>query len=177
MDRERGRKPSPEDDPWAVAERRSRALEEPLDTRLERRTPFPVLEVRNPLHRTAYLVLLPEFPDRSIALCTCADFARRGLGTCKHIEAAGRWLERHPEAVPRAATPSVDTGPIWEEIDRRLARLDVGASAASLAWRLPGGTLVDRAPPPWVEERPREEEGVRRGGGIPSSRPTSRERP
>src|SRR5271170_920842 len=88
------------DDPWAVAERRSRAVEEPLDVRLLAQEPFPLLEVRNPLHRTDYRVMLPTFPDRTVALCTCSDFARRGLGTCKHIEAAGRWLERHPNAPP-----------------------------------------------------------------------------
>ncbi len=172
---ERPARPAPDDDPWAVAERRSRALEEPLDVRLLRRTPFPMLEVHNPLHRTAYGVLLPTFPDRSIALCTCADFARRGLGTCKHIEAGGRWLERHPEATPRSATPAFDPGPAWAAIEEAVASLRADDPDASRAWRRPGRILVEAAPPPWVEAVEKEE-GVRRGGGGRST-PTSRGRP
>ena len=167
---------NPEDDPWAVAERRSRALEEPLDVRLERRQPFPLLEVRNPLHRTAYRVMLPLFPDRSVALCTCTDFARRGLGTCKHIEAAGRWLERHSDAIPRRASGPVDLEEVWRELDRRLAETRPREEPVSWAWRRPGAVLIERAPPPWVERAEGKEE-VRRGGAARPTRRTSRGRP
>jgi len=108
----------------AQAERRARSLEEPLDVRLRSRSPFALVEVRNPIHRTDYLVMLPEFPSEAVRLCTCSDFARRGLGTCKHVEAAARWLRTHPGAAP---TPLADVAPTprggaWEEIDRRIAR-------------------------------------------------------
>lgn len=108
----------------AQAERRARSLEEPLDVRLRGREPFPLVEVHNPIHRTAYLVMLPEFPSDAVRLCTCSDFARRGLGTCKHVEAAARWLRLHPTApVPPETGARVGPSPragAWEEIDRRL---------------------------------------------------------
>jgi hypothetical protein len=105
----------------ARAERRARSLEEPLDIRLTVRDPYPILEVRNPIHRTAYLVLLPEFPSDALRLCTCTDFARRGLGTCKHVEAAFRWLSFHPnEAPPAGSGPPERSAVVWPEIDRRL---------------------------------------------------------
>jgi hypothetical protein len=91
--------------------------------RLRTRRPYTTLEVRNPLHRTVYLVLLPEFPDRVSALCTCTDFARRGLGTCKHIEAGVQWLADHPEAVAldgRSEHPR-PTSRAWRRIDAAVA--------------------------------------------------------
>ncbi len=121
---------SPPVDRGGVEERRARALEEPLDfQRLP--GPYPRLEVRNPVHGTHYLVLLPVYPDRGVALCTCADFARAGLGTCKHIEASIRWLGLHPEAVPDP-NPAAETGgaPMWEEIDRRARSVPSGLSPA-----------------------------------------------
>ncbi|MGP8071943.1 MAG: hypothetical protein ACLPZM_02300 [Thermoplasmata archaeon] len=168
--------PPAEDDPWAVAERRSRAVEEPLDVRLERLVPFPILEVRNPLHRTAYRVMLPLFPDRSVALCTCTDFARRGLGTCKHIEAAGRWRERHPDAPPRYPARPFAPAEVWSEVDRRLEALDLEERPASRTWRRPGAVLFERAPAPWVEREEGKEE-VGRGGPRRSTSKTSRGRP
>lgn len=106
----------------AIHERRLRSLAEPLDVRLRASDPYPRLEVRNPVHRTRYLTLLPGFPDRQPALCTCTDFARRGLGDCKHIEAAWHWLTTRP-AGDRATTPDRE-GPspseVWERVDRRL---------------------------------------------------------
>ena len=102
-----------------IETRRARALEEPLDFR-RLPGPYPRLEVRNPIHGTHYLVLLPVYPDRGVALCTCTDFARAGLGTCKHVEAAVRWLDLHPEAV-RDPGPATDVAgeALWEEVDRR----------------------------------------------------------
>jgi hypothetical protein len=127
-----------------LSERRSRSLEEPLDLRLVRREPYPLVEVRNPLHRTAYLVMQPTFPDRSTALCTCADFARRGLGTCKHIEAADRWLANHPDAPsPPSSKPSVRPSVVWKEIDRRLEREKKGSLPASVRLREPGAALFE----------------------------------
>jgi hypothetical protein len=165
------------DDPWAVAERRSRAVEEPLDVALLSREPFPILEVRNPLHRTVYRVMLPAFPDRTIALCTCTDFARRGLGTCKHIEAGGRWLERHPSAPAASPIAALDPALVWAEIDRRLGLREEGKRPESLRLRLPGDALAGAVGAPYL---PREEkkEGVGRGTkGRPTRSSPSRGRP
>ncbi len=128
----------------AIAERRSRSLEEPLDVRERRGSPYPLLEVRNPLHGTVYLVMLPAYPERTAELCTCTDFARRGLGTCKHIEAAYRWRTERPESEPSGATPRGAGGSaaVWKEIDRRTA--NPGGGPASLRVRRPGSVLFER---------------------------------
>ena len=127
-----------------MSERRSRALEEPLDLRLRQREPFPIVEVRNPLHRTTYLVLRPTFPERQPALCTCTDFARRGLGTCKHIEAVDRWLTAHPDAAPSPPPrPGPSAAAVWREIDRRLAREPKSDRPMSLRVRDPGAALFE----------------------------------
>ncbi|HYB78455.1 MAG TPA: hypothetical protein VEG66_01665 [Thermoplasmata archaeon] len=143
----RPRERDPQELAEELSERRSRALEEPLDLRLRQREPFPVVEVRNPLHRTTYLVLRPTFPDRDPALCTCPDFTRRGLGTCKHIEATDRWLTNHPAATPSSppkAGPSAAM--VWREIDLRLAREPPRGVPWSRRLREPGAALIDTAP-------------------------------
>lgn len=104
------------------------------------------MEVRNPLHRTSYLVMLPTFPDRSTALCTCADFARRGLGSCKHIEAAERWLTNHPDAAPSTpGKPGPRTAAVWKEIDRRGEKAAKETAPESLRTREAGAALYDTA--------------------------------
>lgn len=104
----------------ARAERRARSLEEPLDVRVTGVDPYPALEVRNPIHRTSYRVLLPEYPSEAVRLCTCTDFARRGLGTCKHLEAALRWLRSRPgELRVDGAGPRERSTDVWREVDRR----------------------------------------------------------
>ena len=125
-----------------VNDRRTRALEEPLDVRLRRRLPFTVLEVRNPIRKTMYLVLLPEFPSGSSALCMCPDFARRGLGTCKHVEAGMRWLGDHPGAAPsdEPATP-LGSAP-WRAIDAQMTAAIRGSGPDSLRWRRAGAVLL-----------------------------------
>jgi hypothetical protein len=132
-------------DPEAVRERRARALEEPLDVRLRRRTPYPLLEVRNPIHGTVYLVMLPEFPAGSSALCTCTDFARRGLGTCKHIEAGLPWLRAHPEASPLIADRPERGGTvrIWKKIEAGLAAATRGPTLDARRWRRAGALLLN----------------------------------
>ena len=134
--------PDPAELAEELSERRSRALEEPLDLRLRQREPYPLVEVRNPLHRTAYLVMRPTFPSGSEALCTCADYARRGLGTCKHIEAADRWLRHHSGApVSPPPEPPVSPARVWEEIDRRLAASAARTGRDALRWREAGAVL------------------------------------
>jgi hypothetical protein len=137
---------TPAEDRAAVADRRTRALEEPLDVRLRTRDPYPILEVRNPLHGTLYLVLLPEHPERTSSLCTCTDFARRGLGTCKHLEAGVRWLRAHEDTTPLQSVRSGPrSAPVWKEIDRRLASAPGTAGPESLRIRRPGAALFEVA--------------------------------
>jgi hypothetical protein len=143
-DRRRPRRASVSD-PSAIADRRARAIEEALDVRLQSRDPYPRLEVRNPLHGTGYLVMLPEFPDRNAALCTCTDFARRGLGTCKHIEAGVRWLAEHPDASPLrgAEWPATRTSRVWRKIDQREGAALRDPAPPAVRWRRPGAVLFE----------------------------------
>ncbi|HZY91572.1 MAG TPA: hypothetical protein VFG07_02175 [Thermoplasmata archaeon] len=123
--------------------RRRRAVEEPLDYVAQETSPIVVLRVRNPLHGTQYQIYLPAYPSRDWALCTCPDFARRGLGTCKHLEGTGRWIAEHPVLEPRPRPPSPDVGARWAEIDRRRAVLNA-ATADGPALRSIGAALFDR---------------------------------
>lgn len=129
----------------AIDERRLRSVEEPLDVRLRTDRPYPILEVRNPMHRTAYLVMLPEFPSRESALCTCQDFARRGLGTCKHLEAGFRWLRERPDArpllPPRRGRPRLDA--VWREVERRQRAPVDPKEPESSRLRRPGEALFE----------------------------------
>jgi hypothetical protein len=141
-DRPRRARPPP-NDPQAVAERRARSVEEPLDVRLRTAEPYPLLEVRNPIHGTGYLVMLPEYPSRSVALCTCTDFARRGLGTCKHIEAAVRWYSDHPDASPLQPGAGTRATGVWKKIDQRLGATAKDGAPPSRRWRRAGATLFE----------------------------------
>ena len=75
----------------------ARAVTERLRVRPVRGQPFWALAVRNPVHHTHYQVVLPEYPSGEAQFCSCPDFARRGIGTCKHVEAATAWLAAPPE--------------------------------------------------------------------------------
>ncbi|MEM0128759.1 MAG: SWIM zinc finger family protein [Thermoplasmata archaeon] len=172
--RSRGASRRPPPGPEERVDRRTRALEEPLEIR-RLAGAYPRFEVRNPIRRTRYVVRLPRFPDRMAATCECPDFARRGLGTCKHIEAAVRELlaapgaETAPEAsTPRGGAPQVGPSPgerisartLWHRIDRR--RREAGSLAGPPAVRLrrPGDTLI--------EDLPEEEAAVFPGAGPPA---------
>ena len=117
----RGKRPASELDHGAARQaRHDRALSEPLDVRPRFDLPFPSLEVRNPEHQTHYRVLLPGYPEPEGGLCPCPDFGRRGVGTCKHLEAAWMYLSDHPipsPAVTIREPPMVDA---WATIERRL---------------------------------------------------------
>ncbi len=63
-----------------------------------------------------YRVLLPEFPSREGAQCSCPDFLSRGLGTCKHLEAVLAYAALNP---PRAAPPKAVVPFDWSELERR----------------------------------------------------------
>ncbi|HEY6239132.1 MAG TPA: hypothetical protein VIZ68_08115 [Thermoplasmata archaeon] len=129
------------------AERRVRALETPLDIRWRPDPRFVRLEVRNPVHRTRYEVLLPAFPEADPGFCTCTDFAKRGIGTCKHLEAVRLWLEDHPGEVSRLALPRGTAGrATWAEIDRRLRPSGRPRALDARRLRYPGAVLLGSAP-------------------------------
>jgi hypothetical protein len=132
-------------------------MEEPLDIRPRTDAPFPQLEVRNPVHQTRYLVLLPAYPSHDVALCTCTDFARRAIGTCKHIEAAWIWLADHPEPLPIAPTPNGTQ--LWSQIDYRLRSGTRQTGPPSLELRRPGALLFETDAGAESEERGKERKG------------------
>ncbi len=145
---ERAARPRTRSSAAEVTDRRSRGLEEPLEARLLARLAYPLLEVRNPVHRTRYLVMLPEFPASGSTLCTCTDFARRGLGTCKHIIAADRWLRADPVAPEdgvgrndRAERPRVEE--VWRAIDRCLAERTLTGGREIRELARPGACLFE----------------------------------
>jgi hypothetical protein len=112
--------------PAVRAERRSRALEELLDVRPEPGPPGVLaLAVRNLKRQTHYTVYVPAYPDRTGVFCGCVDFARRDLGTCKHVEAAWLWIADHPDE--GRPTPVTGATARWLAIDRRLHALPAGA--------------------------------------------------
>ncbi len=128
-----------------VRERRRRALEEPLDVRPRSGGACPEFEVDNPVHGTRYHVFLPELPGRDGALCDCTDFGRRGVGTCKHIEAVLLWVPEHPgggEARPAPFRP--DT--IWAAIDAARAAQRAAGPLDPATLRIPGEILLARPP-------------------------------
>jgi hypothetical protein len=90
--------------------------------------------------------MLPEYPARSGALCTCTDFARRGLGTCKHIEAGFRWLSDHPDApgLRPVIGDGTQTAGVWKKIDQRLAPVGKDLASPSRRWRRGGAILYER---------------------------------
>jgi hypothetical protein len=101
---------------------------------------FLRLEVRNPSRGTRYTVVFPTYPDRDGGFCTCTDFARRDLGTCKHLEAAWIWAREHADeaGAPRPPTPA---NRCWAEIDRRLRASGRGA-LNPMTLRQPGAALL-----------------------------------
>ncbi len=89
--------------------------------------------------------MLPEFPARSSALCTCTDFAKRGLGTCKHIEAGVRWLADHPNPPPLkpGGGDAARTMRVWKKVDQRLGGAGKDPAPPSQRWRRAGATLFE----------------------------------
>jgi hypothetical protein len=94
------------------------AGEERLEVRALADRSFPSFQVRNPLHETRYEVYAPAYPADGPWLCECPDYAHRGAGRCKHIDAVRSWIAVHPVA-PSAPTPEVP----GRDAARRLAEL------------------------------------------------------
>jgi hypothetical protein len=127
--------------------RRARATEELFDVRPRAGYAFWTLDVRNPLRKTRYRVLVPSYPSADGAMCSCTDFATRGLGTCKHIEAARLWLDERRASgeislrpvAPIDGAERVDA--VWTAIDRGLEARRADRSPASARLRAPGSAL------------------------------------
>jgi hypothetical protein len=146
------RRPAPplsaEDRAREAQRRRLRAREELLDVRVDERPPFPLLEVSNPLRGTHYRVYAPAYPSWEAASCDCTDFARRGLGTCKHLEAARAWAAERPEALhPTRTARDPEVAAVWKAIDARLGAAGSRRSRpAAQRWREPGAALYEIPP-------------------------------
>jgi hypothetical protein len=134
----------PERLPWLRYDRMARAVTERLRVRPVPGQPFWVLAVRNPVHRTHYQVCLPEYPSGEAQFCSCPDFARRGIGTCKHVEAAAAWLAAHPEVT---LGPSRRSGAstLWRAIDAAREEYPSDPRPAAIRLRASGRTLFDRS--------------------------------
>ena len=126
-------------------DRRHRAQEELLEVRPKPSAPFLILEVSNPIRRTRYRVYAPEYPDLRTMACECTDFGHRGLGTCKHIEAARAWIPTRPASELRehrsSASGAIDRA--WRSIDQQMSRLSRLDAGPSLRWRRPGAVLFE----------------------------------
>lgn len=125
-------------------ERRHRALDEPLDVVPRPGYGFPTFEVRNARRKTRYTVLVPAFPDRDGALCGCPDFGRRGLGTCKHLEAVALFIDEHPEVGREFPEGPSSSDPLWTEVDRRSNALAKERTVGMRMIRNLGAVLIGR---------------------------------
>jgi hypothetical protein len=125
-------------------ERRARALEAPLDVRVRPDPRFPRLEVRNPVRQTRYDVLLPDYPEREGAFCTCADFAHRTAGTCKHLEAAWIWIGEHPNEFPPSGAGEAVASEGWASVDRQLRAQGKSRAPLPQRYRIAGAALFRR---------------------------------
>jgi hypothetical protein len=104
--------------------------------------PFLAFQVSNPLRGTRYTVYWPTGTTEGPWSCDCADFAHRGLGFCKHIEAARIWALEHAEELrpeapgAPAALPALGS---WRELDRRWVGLPDRdrVSLSTLRWAEP----------------------------------------
>lgn len=157
--------------PWLRYDRIARAVTERLQVRPVSGEPFWVLAVRNPVHHTHYQVCLPELPDQGEAqFCSCADFARRGIGTCKHVEAALAWLETHPERERPTATARGSEA-VWRAVDAAGLAAEGSSRPLAIRWRLPGAVLLERGS---GKSRPvRKKEGKGKGSAEPRPRSPS----
>ena len=136
----------PERLPWLRYDRMARAVTESLRVRPVSGQPFWVLDVRNPVHHTRYQVCLPEYPAGEARFCSCPDFARRGIGTCKHVEAATAWLASHPEA-DRPAPARRGVADAWRSIDAARRHAESENRPAAVRLRAAGRVLFERAAP------------------------------
>jgi hypothetical protein len=122
--------------------REQRGREELFDVRREVGHPFLAFQVSNPLRGTRYTVYWPTGTPEGPWSCDCADFAHRGLGFCKHIEAARIWALEHADELrsePPRLPPARPTASTWQELDRRWAGRPTRnrVSLSTLRWAEP----------------------------------------
>jgi hypothetical protein len=86
-------------------------------------------------------VVLPAYPAREGGFCTCTDFARRGIGTCKHLESAWLWVEEHA-AEAASLAPEPPEGGDWTEIDRALRVQAKSRQPDPVRFRIAGAALI-----------------------------------
>ncbi len=90
-----------------------------------------------------YQTEIRDLPGRAFS-CSCPDFRRNGLGTCKHIEATLIWLKRRQKgefrAAEKTASSRIDLVPVGDTlaIERNLKQL----SPALRALFDPAGLLL-----------------------------------
>ncbi|MFZ9936404.1 MAG: DEAD/DEAH box helicase [Luteolibacter sp.] len=88
---------------------------------------FSSFAVKSPSGMT-YQVEIRDLAARAFS-CTCPDFRRAGLGTCKHVEATLIWLKLRRKAefrvAEKSASPRIDLVPVGDRlvIERNLNRL------------------------------------------------------
>jgi len=119
-----------------VNRRIQRAREEkPTITNLEPEHPvFSTFRVCSPSGMT-YQVEIRDLGDPPAVSCTCPDFRRNGLGTCKHVEAVRIWLKRRLKGSLRqaisAGSQRIDLVPAEDglAIERNFHRLPISASS------------------------------------------------
>jgi hypothetical protein len=140
--RRRSTREPPERLPWLRYDRMARAVTERLRVRPVPGQPFWVLTVRNPVHHTHYQVVLPEYPADEAVFCSCPDFARKGIGTCKHVEAAFSWLEVHPDLAAPAAAPR-GVSAVWRAVDAAQEASQAEGPPATVRLRLAGRALFE----------------------------------
>ncbi len=121
----------------------ARAVTERLRVRPVPGQPFWVLAVRNPVHHTHYQVVLPEYPAGEAQFCSCVDFARKGIGTCKHVEAAHAWLEAHPDLARPNSLPRGVAG-VWRAVDAALKESRSAGRPAPIRLRDAGRVLFEK---------------------------------
>jgi hypothetical protein len=101
-------------------DRRHRGREDLVEVRRRPELPLVAFEAVNRARGSRYPVYLPAAPSLEGGMCTCEDFARRGRGTCKHLEAVATFLSEHPDeglAVP--LDESAEIRRRWQAIDAR----------------------------------------------------------
>ncbi len=84
--------------------------------------------------------------------CTCADFRKNGLGTCKHVEAVLRNLEQgRPRAYKAAAAKGSDLIEVALDAERDTLRVEQGLARLPLSVK----RLFDAGGRPWRGSAPR----------------------
>jgi len=142
-----------EDTPWellpesalesrALAERETRASEEKMTLKsADASTPWADYTVASAVSGKTYRVALRGM-ERGQSYCSCPDFRRNRLGTCKHVIRAQTWIRRKfsPAALGREWTP--DGFAVFARYDGELrlglqapARMSAVARSIAAPWK------------------------------------------